>query len=178
MCNDDDSCIKVIDCSTTPYIIVNGVKYYFINYIRTGDIYAPNQEDGFRCFKKTIHESPERIVTYQDYYHALCEEQIANAIIDNYTYTYDNFLADICRLGVPEFMLKINGQTCYEVQKIEQIDFTEEYYNEVKRRKVRQLALNGARNIANMYGFNVKIGDCSDCGECDVECFDVEKKDE
>jgi hypothetical protein len=47
---------------------------------------------------------------------------------------------DICKLGIPEFMIKINGQTCYEVQKIEQIDFTEDYYNEVKKEKVREMA--------------------------------------
>jgi hypothetical protein len=172
--DNNDICIRTIDTNSTPYIIVNGVKYYFINYISDGDMYFPNQEDGFKSFKKTIHGNLDKTVTYQDYYYALCEEQIANAIVSNYTYTYDDFVADICKLGVPEFMIKINGQTCYEVQKIEQIDFTEEYYNEVKKRKVREMALDAAQKIANMYGFDVKVGNCSDCGECDVECFDVE----
>lgn len=151
-----DSCVVQITEETVPYVTVDGVKLYFNGYIEDGDTYNSG-------FTKTVHnadKSKEESLTYQEYYRNLCEENIADSIINNYTLTYKDFSDAIdgssrssSRLfGFPTWMFV---QDPTPVTGIEKIDFTEEYYNNAKENRIKELALQAASNTTNKYGYRL-----------------------
>ena len=146
--NGDSCAVKIFD-ENCPSITVNGKRLYLDNYIEVGDIY----ENG--SFMKTVHDeeaSGEEQVTFQEFYKKECEDTIGNALVAQYTKTYDDFLNDLSQLGVPTFMFE---QSSDSVEGIEQIDFTEVYYNDSKENEVEKLALQAASDTAFKYGYKL-----------------------
>lgn len=154
--NNGDACVKPITEDTVPFITTaktssdTPVKLYFDGYIEDGDTYSAN--DGF---KKTIHSTDgedDREMTYQSYYRELCEKAISDSIIANYTWTYDDFANNLSRLGVPTWIFE---QDPTIVTDIEKIDFTREYYNASKEKRVKELAYSSACDVVDRYGYKL-----------------------
>ena len=155
--NNGDACAKPITEDTVPFITTaktssdTPVKLYFDGYIEDGDTYSAN--DGF---KKTIHSTnggTDKSMAYQEYYRELCEKAIADALISNYTWTYDDFKKDLSMLGVPAYMIKQSNIIVTPASV--QIDFTEEYYNASKEKRVKELAYSSACDVVDRYGYEL-----------------------
>lgn len=155
-----DVCVKEINNITSPQFVAISSKgvsttYYFSNFIENGDTY-----DGTK-FMKTIHnyDGEEEISadskTFSEYFESLCEDEIANVIINNYTLSYTNFVEKPEKLGVPRYMLKLHNSDDYTLEGIHAIDFTEEYYNNAKANKVKELIFNCGKSTANQYGYKL-----------------------
>jgi hypothetical protein len=151
--DDGDSCAIQITTDNCPSFSAtlngNTKTYYLDNYIEVGDIY----EEG--SFKKTIHEgdaSAETNMTLQEFYVKECNDTIGEAIIKQYTMDYNAFINNLSALGVPDFMVKQGG---YTTEGIDQIDFTEDYYNESKLNEVKKLAWKAASDVANKYNYEL-----------------------
>ena len=153
--NSGDACVVEMNETNVPYISTGKtdttlVKLYFDGYIEDGDTYSAN--DGF---KKTIHSTSgdaDKSMTYQAYYRELCEKAISDSIIANYTWTYNDFANNLSRLGVPTWIFE---QDPTIVTDIEKIDFTREYYNASKEKRVKEMAYSSACDIVDRYGYKL-----------------------
>lgn len=153
--NNGDACAVEMNETNVPFIETGKtdttlVKLYFDGYIEDGDTYSAN--DGF---KKTIHSTSgdaDKSMTYQAYYRELCEKAISDSIIANYTWTYDDFANNLSRLGVPTWIFE---QDPTIVTDIEKIDFTREYYNASKEKRVKELAYSSACDVVDRYGYKL-----------------------
>jgi len=153
--NNGDACAvemneTSVPCITTATTATTPVKLYFDGYIEDGDTYSASAG-----FKKTIHSTSggtDKSMTYQAYYCELCEKVISDSIIVNYTWTYDDFANNLGRLGVPTWIFK---QDPTLVTGITKIDFTEEYYNASKEKRVKELAYSSACDVADRYGYKL-----------------------
>lgn len=147
-----DACVVMITDATVPYVTVDGTRLYFNGYIEVGDTYT--ESNGF---KKTVHSTngePDVEMSYQEYFRMLCGKEIADSIINNYTLVYSDFANNLDKLGVPVWILEQNpAQT--EVEGIEKIDFTEEYYNESKENRIKELVLESASKTTDKYGYKL-----------------------
>jgi len=174
---DDDACVMPIDENTTPYIVVKegasgaDVRWYFVNFIEDGDTSGETQGNIYAGkFLKTIHKkSGDESKTFQDYYRDECENTIGEAIINNYTLGYEDFVDQPSRLGVPRFMLEfgVPADSNYSVSGITKISLRAEDYNNYKNKEVRKKALASAEQTANKYGYEVILGN--------DDCFKVEE---
>lgn len=145
--NNGDSCAVELSESNTPYIKVNGMKKYFGSLIEVGDTYTNN------IFKKTIHGgNSETEKTFPNYYHDICEEELASLITQWNLPTIEDFKNNLKYANFPVYM--INGMG-YNVEGIEQIDLTEEKYKQFKENKLRELALDAAKKTVRPYGYKV-----------------------
>lgn len=163
-----DSCVVPITEETVPYVTVDGIKLYFDGYIEDGDTYTVSGG-----FKKTVHNAKkdeEKSSTYQDYYRSLCEETIKQSIINKYYLTYNDFIDKLGRLGIPVWML-VQDLDQTEVEGIEKINFTEEYYNESKEESIKELALKSASNTTEKYGYKL-------VAPADAQDLEIEKAEE
>lgn len=153
--NSGDACVVEMNETNVPYISTGKtdttlVKLYFDGYIEDGDTYSAN--DGF---KKTIHSTSggtDKSMTYQAYYRELCEKAISDSIISNYTWTYDDFANNLSRLGVPTWIFT---QDPTLVTGITKINFTREYYNASKEKRVKELAYSSACDVVDRYGYKL-----------------------
>ena len=153
--NSGDACVVEMNETNVPYIstgktATTPVKLYFDGYIEDGDTYSAN--DGF---KKTIHSTSgdaDKSMTYQAYYRELCEKAISDSIIANYTWTYADFANNLSRLGVPTWIFTQDPTVVTGVAKI---NFTEEYYNASKEKRVKELAYSSACDVVDRYGYKL-----------------------
>ena len=156
-----DACVAPITEETVPYIETgktedDKIKLYFDGYIEVGDTYKADTEGGDKVFKKTVHSTTreaDESMTYQDYYKKLCENAIADALISNYTWTYDDFKKDLSMLGVPAYMIKQSNIIVTPASV--QIDFTQAYYNTSKEKRIKELAYESACNVVDKYGYKL-----------------------
>ena len=153
--NNGDACAVEMNETNVPFIetgktATTPVKLYFDGYIEDGDTYSAN--DGF---KKTIHSTSggtDKSMTYQAYYRELCEKAISDSIIANYTWTYADFANNLSRLGVPTWIFT---QDPTVVTGIAKINFTREYYNASKEKRVKELAYSSACDVVDRYGYKL-----------------------
>ena len=153
--NSGDACAVEMNETNTPFIETGKtdttlVKLYFDGYIEDGDTYSAN--DGF---KKTIHSTSggtDKSMTYQAYYRELCEKAISDSIIANYAWTYADFANNLSRLGVPTWIFT---QDPTKVTGITKINFTREYYNASKEKRVKELAYSSACDVVDRYGYKL-----------------------
>jgi hypothetical protein len=153
--NSGDACVVEMNETNVPYITTGKtattlVKLYFDGYIEDGDTYSASTG-----FKKTIHSTSggtDKSMTYQAYYRELCEKAISDSIIANYTWTYDDFANNLSRLGVPTWIFT---QDPTIVEGIAKINFTREYYNASKEKRVKELAYSSACDIVDRYGYKL-----------------------
>jgi hypothetical protein len=153
--NSGDACAVEMNETSVPYIstgktATTPVKLYFDGYIEDGDTYSASTG-----FKKTIHSTSggtDKSMTYQAYYRELCEKAISDSIIANYTWTYDDFANNLSRLGVPTWIFT---QDPTIVEGIAKINFTREYYNASKEKRVKELAYSSACDIVDRYGYKL-----------------------
>lgn len=148
--NNGDSCVVEISETTSPKFTVDGETYYLNSYIEVGDKHT--EADGFI---KTVHgnmEDPtETSISYAEYYFKECEKEIQNTVTFSNGRTYEEFKNNPEMLGVPTFMIKGDNV----VEGMQQIDFTEEYYNSSKEEKVKELIADNASITADKYGYNL-----------------------
>ena len=153
--NNGDACAVEMNETNVPFIETGKtdttlVKLYFDGYIEDGHTYSAN--DGF---KKTIHSTSggtDKSMTYQAYYRELCEKAISDSIIANYTWTYADFANNLSRLGVPTWIFT---QDPTVVTGIAKINFTREYYNASKEKRVKELAYSSACDVVDRYGYKL-----------------------
>jgi len=153
--NNGDACAVEMNETNVPFIKTGKtdttlVKLYFDGYIEDGDTYSASTG-----FKKTIHSTSggtDKSMTYQEYYRELCEKAISDSIIANYTWTYADFANNLSRLGVPTWIFT---QDPTLVTGITKINFTEEYYNTSKEKRVKELAYSSACDIVDRYGYKL-----------------------
>ena len=155
--NSGDACAVEMNETSVPFITTaktssdTPVKLYFDGYIEDGDTYSTN--DGF---KKTIHSTSggtDKSMTYQAYYRELCEKAISDSIIANYTWTYADFANNLSRLGVPTWIFT---QDPTLVTGITKINFTEEYYDTDKEKRIKEMAYSSACDVVDRYGYELK----------------------
>lgn len=157
-----DACVEPITEDTVPFITTaktssdTPVKLYFDGYIEDGDTYKAESGSSTKIFKKTVHSTSgdaDKSMTYQAYYRELCEKAISDSIIANYTWTYADFANNLSRLGVPTWIFT---QDPTIVEGIDKIDFTKEYYNASKEKRVKEMAYSSACDIVDRYGYELK----------------------
>lgn len=156
--NSGDACVVEMNETNVPYIstgktATTPVKLYFDGYIEDGDTYKAESGSSTKIFKKTIHSTSggtDKSMTYQAYYRELCEKAISDSIIANYTWTYADFANNLSRLCVPTWIFT---QDPTLVTGITKINFTEEYYNTSKEKRVKELAYSSACDIVDRYGY-------------------------
>lgn len=148
--NNGDSCVMEISEATSPKFTADEVTYYLNSYIEVGDKHT--ESDGFL---KTVHgdtDNPtETSMSFTDYYFTECEKQIQNVITYSNGRTYEDFERNPEMLGIPTFMLNGGGV----VEGIQQIDFTEDYYNTSREEKVKEIIADNATITADKYGYNL-----------------------
>ena len=136
-----------LDEDNAPYITVGGNRKYFTT-MECGDTYKSG------VFKKTIHgEESETEKTFQEYYHGLCEEELASMILLYPKQTLENFKEKLKRSSFPLYMIK--GMTDKTVEGVEQIDLTESKYNQLKEEEIKRRAFDSANYEASRYGYTV-----------------------
>ena len=160
--NNGDACAEPITEDTVPFITTaktssdTPVKLYFDGYIEDGDTYKAESGSSTKIFKKTVHSTSggaDKSMEYQAYYRELCEKAISDSIIGNYTWTYDDFANNLSRLGVPTWIFE---QDPTKVTGITKINFTREYYNASKEKRVKELAYSSACDVVDRYGYELK----------------------
>lgn len=157
---DNDKCAVKIDKESSPYFTVQEktkennedktkeVKLYLDSYLVVGDLYASG------TFKKVIHGEEDEEKTLPEYFEYLCEKQLEESIFEKYDKDYEAFLKSYD--DVPDYMVKQTTSTGYgitAVTGIEQINLTEEKFNEIKENKVKEAVLNSANSTAKIYGY-------------------------
>lgn len=158
--NSGDACAVEMNETNVPFITTGKtattpVKLYFDGYIEDGDTYKAESGSSTKIFKKTIHSTSggtDKSMTYQAYYRELCEKAISDSIIANYTWTYADFANNLSRLGVPTWIFT---QDPTLVTGITKINFTEEYYNASKEKRVKEMAYSSACDIVDRYGYKL-----------------------
>lgn len=198
-----DECAMELNDSNVPYLHVSykkgsgesattvTQKLYLDNYIEVGDKYTSGDAVTIsNRFQKTIHkykddieQAGESSANLFDYYKMDCENQIGNAIIDQYYNTFEDFengnTAEM--LGIPNFMLDksyyVSGGVGSQVVSLGdyQINFNKDYYNAQKKARVEKLVLKSAQQTADKYGYKITQCDCQcSCGEgSECKCFDI-----
>lgn len=159
--NSGDACVEPITEDTVPFITTaktssdTPVKLYFDGYIEDGDTYKAEPGSSIKNFKKTVHSTSgdaDKSMTYQAYYRELCEKAISDLIIANYTWTYDDFANNLSRLGVPTWIFT---QDPTVVTGIAKINFTEEYYDTAKEKRIKEMAYSSACDVVDRYGYKL-----------------------
>lgn len=102
------------------------------------------------------------------YFNELCVEAVKEAVMQNYLYTYEDFLENPKKLGIPLYMISSQGYTLEAGNSgVEQIEFTREFYNSIKEEGVRERCYKAAQDTAKKYGYEFTT---------DFEDITVEKK--
>ena len=168
--NNGDACAVEMNETNVPFIETGKtdttlVKLYFDGYIEDGDTYSAN--DGF---KKTIHSTSggtDKSMTYQAYYRELCEKAISDSIIANYTWTYADFANNLSRLGVPTWIF--TQDPTIVTPENTKINFTKEYYDTAKVKRIKEMAYSSACDVVDRYGYELKT-------PAKAENLEIEKK--
>lgn len=91
------------------------------------------------------------LITLAEYYRNLCIEEIDNEIRRNPQATFELYNNVPSSLGIPLYMLKGHGS----VSGIEQINFTEAFFDEHKKDVVKKECLKVAEAKANEYSYAI-----------------------
>lgn len=119
---------------------------YLDIYIKDGDKYVSNK------FKKTIHTDTETEMTFQEYFKALCEDEIYNGVLNHFDKNFTWFNTHLNALGVPMYMITGQG---YTVTGVQQITFNETYLNNLKDKIVKDEVKKAADSKADEFGYKV-----------------------
>lgn len=158
-----DACVEPITEDTVPFITTaktssdTPVKLYFDGYIEDGDTYKAESDSSPKIFKKTVHSTSgdaDKSMTYQAYYRELCEKAISDSIIANYTWTYDDFANNLSRLGVPTWIFTQDPTRV--TPENTKINFTKEYYDAAKVKRIKEMAYSSACDVVDRYGYELK----------------------
>ena len=149
--NNRDECAVKLTPENVPHIIVNDQEMYLDSLIEVGDVYS--EESGF---KKSVHcQGDETEMTFQEYYHDICEERLASMIASRALYYETNKGFKEYLKWIKDFPLYMIKSMGYNVDEIDQIDLTDEKYNQLKVDEVKKMVLEAAQNMAHKYGYEV-----------------------
>lgn len=159
--NSGDACVVEMNETNVPYITTGKtdttqVKLYFDGYIEDGDTYKAESGSSTKIFKKTIHSTSggtDESMTYQAYYRELCEKAISDSIIANYNWTYDDFANNLSRLGVPTWIF--TQDPTIVTPENTKINFTKEYYDTAKVKRIKEMAYSSACDVVDRYGYEL-----------------------
>jgi hypothetical protein len=170
----DNSCPTEIvggvssETNDLPYIevyksddITQKSRFYLDVLIDVGDYYIDNGT-GKKVFKRKTSADTcyERDTYYYSYYKQLCINQIAESIRSYYTLDYNYFNSNRSKLGVPLWMFKDSEygiKSNETVSDLEQINFTEEFFNKYKELAVENCIIDESEKIIAKYSFNKRI---------------------
>lgn len=138
---------------------MDDVKYFFIDWIEPGDVY----EEG--VFKKTIHGpgASDVVKTFQDYYLEYCKTELGKLIVNKINQQYNVFLSMLLTgakgFDFPLYMIAQyeNPITRREVNLdgVDKIDLTEEYYKEARANGIKETSLNMFKETLKGYGYTL-----------------------
>lgn len=156
--NQGDSCAVQGTDGTIPSIKVtknSGETLFYLDSL---------VKDGDKCdtastpyvFTKTIHgASPEESVTLSEYYRTLVIQGIKLIVKVNFKKDYDEIKKLLVGNGIPAWCLSGEG---YSAEGFDQVDFTEEFFNQIKNEIVWEEATEAAKKVAAGYGYEVSDG--------------------
>ena len=152
----EDSCAKKAEdiSEKLPSIEVKNnetnetVVYYLDSFIVDGDKF-----DG-SLFKKTVHDDDETEITFQEYYGNLIEAEISDLVKTYFSKNFSWFKDNLVGLGIPAYALKNNGFSV-SGEGFEQIDFNEDYFNEVKAEVVKEEIRRKANEVLDTYKYEL-----------------------
>lgn len=125
------------------------VVYYLDSFIVDGDKFDDS------AFKKTVHnEDSETEITFQEYYGNLVQKEILELVKTYFSKTFTWFAENLVGLGIPAYALKNNGFTVSD-EGFEQIDFNEDYFNEVKAEVVKEEIRRKAHEVLDAYKYEL-----------------------
>lgn len=145
----DDCCIKITE-DNVPLIEVDGNNLYLDFLIKRGDLYENNN------FMKCLHNgtSQEQEITFQQFYHNECLEEISKLSLIRSDLGVDEFKMYLKSTGFPQYMIKGGG---YVVKFVEQIELTEDLLNNLRQTALRNDILSYANNHSLENGYKVSI---------------------
>ena len=136
-------------------------RFYLDVLIEAGDYYIDNGTSKKVFKRKTSADTcDERDTYYYSYYKQLCINQIAKSIRSYYTLDYSYFSSNRSKLGIPLWMFKDSEygiKSNETVSDLEQIDFTEEFFNKYKELAVENCIIDESEKIIAKYSFNKRI---------------------
>lgn len=158
--NQGDSCAVQGTDGTIPSIKVTKnsgeteTSYFLDSLVKDGD--KCDTASTPYTFTKTIHGArPEESVTLSEYYRTLVIQGIKLIIKVNFKKDYDKVKNLLVINGIPAWCLV--GKK-YTVEDFEQVDFTEEFFNQIKDEIVWEEATEAARKVAAGYGYEASNG--------------------
>ena len=132
-------------------------EVFFLDcYIADGDKYDANSG-----FTKVIHgETPEDEdeMSFEKFYVSEIEGTLKSFINRYFTKEFTWFVDNISKSKVPTYAFKDSGYTVDE-EEFTQIEFTEEYVNEVKEEIVKEAVLEAAHKKLDFYNYEFVDGD-------------------
>ena len=136
-------------------------RFYLDVLIEAGDHYIDNGTSKKVFKRKTSADTcDERDTYYYSYYKQLCINQIVKSIHSYYGLNYSYFNSNRSKLGIPLWMFKNSGydiKSNETVSDLEQIDFTEEFFNKYKELAVENCIIDESEKIIAKYSFNKRI---------------------
>lgn len=158
--NQGDSCAVQGTGGTIPCITVtkeqDGTEssYFLDSLVKDGD--KCDTASTPYVFTKTIHgASPEESVTLSEYYRTLVIQGIKLIVKVNFKKDYDEIKKLLVGNGIPAWCLSGEG---YSAEGFDQVDFTEEFFNQIKNEIVWEEATEAAKKVAAGYGYEVSNG--------------------
>lgn len=141
--NNSCDAIKISE-DNCPRIVVDGELLWLYRYIMEGDTYSSG-------FSHYICDGED--ITINKYYRDECIREIKKVIGNNIGVSYRGVIDLLDKYGFPDWMLVgYRGN----VEGIEQIDLSEEYYNELRGEVIEDMIYKAAEEKANRYGFRIK----------------------
>lgn len=136
-------------------------RFYLDVLIEAGDYYIDNGASKKVFKRKTSADTcDERDTYYYSYYKQLCINQIVKSIHSYYGLNYSYLNSNRSKLGIPLWMFKNSGydiKSNETVSDLEQIDFTEEFFNKYKKLAVENCIIDESEKIIAKYSFNKRI---------------------
>lgn len=155
-----DSCAVQGTDDTIPCITVmkeqSGTesRYFLDSLVKNGD--KCDTASTPYTFTKTIHgASPEGSATLSEYYRTLVIQAIKLFVKANFKKGYDDIKRLLVVNGIPAWCLSGEG---YSAEGFDQVDFTEELFNQLKDKIVWEETTEAARKVAEGYGYGVSNG--------------------
>ena len=132
-----------------PFITADGKTLYLDVYIEDGDKFDGSE------FKKSIHGEEDETVTFQEYFMKMVEEELKYAVKRYFEKPFSWFDDSLDTLGLPLFAFEGKGNA----EGIEQISFTPEYLDDMKKQVVKDDINAAAHEILDSYEYEVVGGD-------------------
>ena len=136
-------------------------RFYLDVLIEAGDYYIDNGTSKKVFKRKTSADTcDERDTYYYSYYKQLCINQIVKSMHSYYGLNYSYFNSNRSKLGIPLWMFKDSEygiKSNETISDLEQIDFTEEFFNKYKELAVENCIIDESEKIIAKYSFNKRI---------------------